>query len=193
MGQTADQLRQEIEQKREDAASKIDQIEARVTDTTQAVKDTVQDLPQMAKDTVTDTVQQVKQSINVQEQIQQRPLAALGAAIAGGFLLGGIMRGGGGQSGGGQYAGMSQGGMASGIRSAAESSGLDETISGLSGALMGMLTERVRSTVEQSFPQIAERMQQQSGQTGAGSGEPSLAVPAARGRAAAHSGGQASG
>ncbi|MDP9363699.1 MAG: hypothetical protein M3Q10_05645, partial [Chloroflexota bacterium] len=97
MGQTADQLRQEIEQKRGDAASKIDQIESRVQDTV----GTVQELPQMAKETVSDTVDQVKtsvqnsvQNIDLSGQIQQRPLAALGAALAGGFLLGGVMGGG---------------------------------------------------------------------------------------------------
>jgi hypothetical protein len=138
MGQTADQLRQEIEQKREDAASKIDQIESRV-----------QELPQMAKDTVTETV------------------------ILGGLMGGdkGGQRGGGQHSGqyGGQHSGSQQGGMASGIRGAAKSAGLDDALSNASAALMGMLTERVSSIVEESFPQLAERMKAQSGSSRNGS------------------------
>lgn len=173
MGPTADQLRQEIDQKRDDAASKIDQIESRVQDTTQSVKDAVQDIPQMAKETVSDTVEQVKESvqnIDFNRQIQERPLVALGAAIAGGFLLGGVMGGGGGggQSSGGQSSGGSQGGIGAGIRSAAKSSGLEDQLSGVTGALMGMVTERVRSVVQESLPQVAERMQ--PGQSSAPSG-----------------------
>ena len=198
MGQTADQLRQEIEQKREDAASKIDQIESRVTDTTQMVRDTVQDLPQMAKETVSGTVEQVKQNVqnvDLRQQIQERPLVALGAALAGGFLLGGIMGGGEGgqQHRGGQYAGMSQGGTASGLRGAVKSSGLDETINGLAGAVMGMLTERVRSTVEQNFPQIAERMPQPQSSGSSGSSQSMAGSPSRSGPAAAYPGVQASG
>jgi len=182
MGQTADQLRQEIEQKRGDAAQKIDAIESRVQDTTQMVKSTVEDTKQMVtgtvKDTVQETTEKVKQSADLGKQIEERPLVVLGAALAGGFLLGGIMGGNkGGHSGGGQSAGMSQGGMSSGLRGAVKSSGLEDELAAISGTLMGMITERVRSTVQESFPGFAERMtqhteqtRQQSGSLGAGRG-----------------------
>jgi hypothetical protein len=182
MGQTADQLRQEIESKRGDAASKIDQIEARVTDTAQQAKETVDQTVQSALGTVTetvdhareavaDTVEQVKQSIDLKKMAEERPLVALGAALVGGFVLGGLTGGGDDRNRGGgqhyqspqgqsyQYGG-SQAGRASGFRGAAQQSGLDETISLISGTLMGMITERLRLTVKESFPEFEARMRQ---------------------------------
>ncbi len=183
MGQTADQLRQEIDQKRDDAGEKIDQIESRVQDTAQA-----------AKDTVTDTVEQVKQSIDIQKQIAERPLVALGAALVGGFVLGGLMGGGkdSQQHGGGQYAGASPGGTRSGLRGAAKESGLEETLTSMMTALTGMLSERLRSTVDETFPGFAEKMnlpsgqqsaglekrQQMAGQSGSSTGSPATSFPA---------------
>lgn len=195
MGQTADQLRQEIEAKREDAASKIDQIEARVTDTAQMARDTVTGTVDQVKGTVTDTVDQVKQSvqnIDVRKLAEERPLAALGAALAGGFVLGGLLRGGGGGQGGhpNQYPGLQTGGL----RGVAKSSGLDDTIAALSGTLMGMLAERVRSTVEQNFPEFHQRMQQHTEQqaTRGGQGQSGwFATPPAAGPSGA--GGQTAG
>ena len=106
MGQTADQLRQEIEHKREDAAAKIDRIEAKVQDLPNLAKDTVmstvdQSLNQ-ARTTVEEKVGQMKEQADVRGQIDQRPLAALGVAFAGGYLLGKIF-GGDKQSGGSGY------------------------------------------------------------------------------------------
>jgi len=178
MGQTADQLRQEIEMKRGDAASKIDEIESRVSDTAQMArstveqaKETVTDTVEEVKGTVTDTVEQVKSSVqnfDYQQQIQERPLAVLGAALAGGFLLGGLLGGGDKQQGGGQgqyqpYGGYA-GGRASGLRGAMQSSGLDSQISAIGGTLMGIVSERVRSTVEQNFPEFNEKLRQHSEQ-----------------------------
>ena len=185
MGQTADQLRQEIDAKREDAASKIDQIEARVTDTAQQAKETVDQTVQNAlgtvtktvdhaRDAVSGTVDQVKQAIDLKKMAEERPLLALGAALVGGFLLGGLTggddrhrSGSGGQQ--DQYGGNGgstghQGGRASGLRGAAQQSGLDETIAVIGGTLMGMVSERLRSTVKESFPEFEDRMRQHSEQ-----------------------------
>ena len=131
-------------------------------------RDTVTETVQQAKGAVTETVQQVKQNVDVRQQVEERPLVALGAALLGGFLLGGIVGSDkdGGQRGGGQYAGMSHGSSTSGIRGAAKRSGLDDTLATMSGALMGMLTERLRSIVDQSFPEFSEKMRQHSGQGG---------------------------
>lgn len=91
MGQTADQLRQEIANKRDDAAAKIDRIEAKVQDLPNVAKDTVKETVDQslnqARASVEEKVGQVKQQVNVQGQIEERPLAVLGAAFAGGFLL----------------------------------------------------------------------------------------------------------
>jgi ElaB/YqjD/DUF883 family membrane-anchored ribosome-binding protein len=158
MGQTADQLRQEIDQKRDAAGEKIDQIESRVQDTAQA-----------AKDTVTDTIEQVKQSVDIRQQIEERPLVALGAALVGGFVLGGLVGGDkGDQQHAGQYAGGSPGGSRSGLRNAAKESGLEETLSSMMTALTGMFGERIRSAVDESFPGFAEKMKGSGGQQSSG-------------------------
>ena len=216
MGQTADQLRQEVEQKREDAAQKIDAIETRVQETAQMARDTVDETVQKARDTVTETVDTVKQSFDIRRQAEERPLVALGAALLGGFLLGNLAGGDDkGRHRGGQHAGMQYGGMSSGIRGGGKSSGLDDTLSALSGAVMGIVTDRMRSIVAESFPELADKMRQRgawgeqasggsfasgrassssvrSGST-AGAAEPSPAVTDTRGRPTPYFGGETTG
>jgi len=108
MGQTADQLRQEIEHKRDDAAAKIGQIEARVQDIPNLARATVkgsvdqsigqvresvdQSLSQ-ARVAVEAKVEKLKEQTDIQGQVGQRPLAALGVAFAGGYLLGKVLGG----------------------------------------------------------------------------------------------------
>ena len=186
MGQSADQLRQEIEQKRDDAAQKIDAIEMRVQDTVQQARDTVQDTVQQARDTVVgtvdQTVQKAKESFDLRRQVEEKPLVALGAALVGGFVLGGILGDDDRRS--SSYEGSSAdlprsatrtGGVRTGIRNAARESGLDDTIQNLTAAFMGSLTERLRSTVQESFPALADKLppahdggQRQSLQAGSG-------------------------
>ena len=156
MGQTADQLRQDIEHKRDDAAAKIDAIETQFEDTARRVQD---------------TAKRVKENVDLRQQIQERPLVALGAALVGGFVLGGIL--GGEQKGGqpSQHAGEQHGGgarprgVASGIKEAAKRSGLEDTVSSVTAAVMGMATDKIKSTVDQTFPGFGQKMQaaQQAG------------------------------
>lgn len=92
MGKTSDQLREEIAAKRDDAAGKIDLIEAKVQDlpslAKDSVKETVDQQLAQARGIVQDKVGQVKQQIDVPTQVSERPLAALGVAFAGGYLIG---------------------------------------------------------------------------------------------------------
>lgn len=108
MGQTSDQLRQEIAAKRDDAAAKIDQIEARVQElpnlaketvrgtvdaSIQQAKDTVDQSLTQAREAVVDKVGTMKQQADLTTKIDERPLAALGIAFAGGYLLGKVLGG----------------------------------------------------------------------------------------------------
>lgn len=65
MGQTADQLRQELDQKRRDLTRDVDRIE-----------------------------EKVKSTFDLNSQVQQNPLLATGLAVLGGFLVGNIVGGG---------------------------------------------------------------------------------------------------
>src|SRR3712207_3387874 len=65
MGQTADQLRQELDRKRHDLTRDVDRIE-----------------------------EKVKSTFDLNSQVQQNPLLAAGLAVAGGFLLGNLVGGG---------------------------------------------------------------------------------------------------
>jgi len=172
MGQSSDQIRQEIDQKRADAGDKIDQLQNQVQGTTEQVRDQVQEsveqVVDQVKGTVDDTVQQVKQSVDFHKQVEERPLVMLGAALLGGFLLGGMTGG----SGGGNHQhqtghasmsshdqGFMQGSAASGIRTALHKSGLEETISSAAAALMGSVTDQLKDTLDRNFPGFADKMQ----------------------------------
>jgi ElaB/YqjD/DUF883 family membrane-anchored ribosome-binding protein len=176
MGQSSDQIRQEIDQNRNSAAEKIDQLKDQVQGTADNVRGQVQDTAEQVVDqvkgTVDQTVESVKQNVqnmDFKQQIEERPLVALGAALLGGFLLGGMMGGGGqhGQGGSSRQefssgtpvgASQSGGGVASGIRSAVQRSGLEDTISNAAAALMGSVTEQLKGTLDQSFPGFAGKM-----------------------------------
>jgi ElaB/YqjD/DUF883 family membrane-anchored ribosome-binding protein len=160
MGQTADQLRQEVDQKRDDAAQKIDQIQAKVDGATQQVKDTVDDAKQ-----------QVKDAFDLRKQIEENPLLALGAALAGGFILGGVLgdddrddhrypRDDGGPRTAPYRPQSSSSGVRDSIRKAAKSTGLEDTLNTMVASFMGALGDRVRAIGEEAFPNL---MPQQGG------------------------------
>jgi ElaB/YqjD/DUF883 family membrane-anchored ribosome-binding protein len=169
MGETADQLRQEVDQKREDAAEKIDQIQAKVEGATQQVKDTVDDAKQ-----------QVKETFDLRKQIEEKPLLALGAALAGGFILGGVL--GDGDHDDRRYPRYDEGprqmpyrppassGIMDNVRKAAKNTGLDDTLNTMVASFMGSLGARVKAIGEEAFPglmsQTAGRDQQRSSNRG---------------------------
>lgn len=185
MGQSADQLRQEIEQKREDAAQKIEQIESRVTDTVQLARTTVDDTVMKARDTVEETVQKAKESVDFRRQIEEKPLLALGAALLGGFALGGMLGGDKGSHRSGYRAthiedstraneasmgSQSQSGLRGNIQQAARSSGLEDMLANGTTALMTSLTERLKATLDETFPGFSEKLQQQTRGSSSGTG-----------------------
>jgi hypothetical protein len=152
MGQTADQLRQEVDQKRDDAAQKIDQIQAKVDGATQQVKATVDDAKQQVKDT-----------FDLRKQIEEKPLLALGAALAGGFVLGGIT--GDDDRDEPRYPRYDEGprtmpyrpqssssGIMDNVRKAAKSTGLEDTLNTMVASFLGNLGERVKAISEEAFP-----------------------------------------
>lgn len=175
MGQSPDQIRQEIDQKRTDAADKIDQLQNQVQGTTEHVRDQVQEsveqVVDQVKGSVDETVQQVKQSMDFQKQIEERPLVMLGVAMVGGFLLGG-MGGGNHQQQTGHASTSSHdqrfihGAAAGGIRTALQKSGLEETISNAAAALMGSVTDQLKGTLDRNFPGFADKMQTAHGKSG---------------------------
>ncbi len=185
MGQSADQLRQEIEQKREDAAQKIEQIESQVTDTVHQARTTVDETVMKARDTVEGTVQKAKESVDLRRQVEEKPLLALGAALLGGFALGGMLGGdkGGHQSGSrsthiegssrayeASMGAQSQSGLRGNIQQAAKSSGLEDMLANGTTALMNSLTERLKATLDETFPGFAEKLEQQTRGSSSGTG-----------------------
>lgn len=152
MGESADQLRQEVERTREDASDKINQIEAKVQD----------------------TAQQVKENFDFRRQVEERPLVALGAALIGGFVLGGMT--GGDDSGERRVEGQrtpvygsqshrQSSGIMHGIKQAAKSSGFEETLTNMAAAFMGTATEKLKTAADQNLPGFAQKFQsaQQAG------------------------------
>jgi hypothetical protein len=119
MGETPDQLRQEVDRKREDAGQKVDALEQRMTETVQRVRDGVTETTEQVRATVQDSVEgvqqavgqtaqqvteqvkattqqvteQVKENFNLRRQIEERPLVMLGAALLGGFVIGSVTGG----------------------------------------------------------------------------------------------------
>lgn len=164
MGESSGEIRQQIEQSRSDAADKIDQLQDQVQNTASQMRDQAQDTVEQMRDqvkgTVDDTVQTVKENLDVRQQIQERPLLALGAAFIGGFVLGSRSSGDGGSSQQGREgsSGYHPSSTESGLRSVVHESGLDETIANAAAALIGSFTDQMKSTLDRNFPGFAEKM-----------------------------------
>jgi ElaB/YqjD/DUF883 family membrane-anchored ribosome-binding protein len=176
MGQSADQIRREIDHSRGAAAEKIDVFQAQVQGTAQDVRDSVQGTTEKViddlKGTVDETVTSVKESMDLRHQIEQRPLMSLGIALVGGFLVGGMTGGGdkhkprnysyqqpsSNRTGG--YSGSSSqpGAVTQGIRSAVQKTGLEDTISDAAVALIGSVTDQLKSTLDKNFPGFSDKM-----------------------------------
>lgn len=150
MGETTDQLRQQVDQKREDASQKIDQIEQQVMSKAQNIETKV-----------SDTAQQVKAQMDWRHQVEERPLMAVGAALVGGMLLGGIV-GKGNQSQSSQQIGghaNQGGGMTDTVRKAAKESGLENAVENFANAAFGMIGERMREMTDRTFPGMLDKVQ----------------------------------
>jgi hypothetical protein len=179
MGQSADQIRREIDQSRGDAAAKIDQLQSQVQGTAQEVRDSVQGTTDKVVDdlkgTVDETVESVKQSLDLRHQIEQRPLLSLGLALVGGFVVGGMTGGGGGGQQQSQHRSYQYpdsgsttgyapthrepGPMSQGIRSAVKQTGLEDTLSAAAAALIGSVTDQLKTTLNQNLPGFADKME----------------------------------
>jgi hypothetical protein len=180
MGQSSDQIRGEIDQKRADAAEKIDQLQnqvqgtaddmrTQVQDTADQVKETAEQIVEGAKATVDETVESIKENMDLRQQIEERPLVALGVALVGGFLLGGMS----GNGGGHHHAPSpsmgsngSTGFVGTNLRSALRQSGLDEMIENAGAAMLGTVTDQLKGVLDRNFPGMADKMQTAQRQPG---------------------------
>jgi hypothetical protein len=187
MGESADQLREEIEMKRQDASGKIEQIEQKVTGTADQVRGQV--------DQVRD---QVKQTFDWRKQVDERPLAALGAAFIGGVVLSNVLGGDDDddrrqqhrrqhRSDRGRYsfntvqygeqgsspsvapavAGL---GVMGAVRKAAKTSGLEDTLNNMTTSFMSTLAERAKEVADRNFPGMADKLDNATKQANVGAG-----------------------
>ena len=181
MGESTDQIRQEIDHSRQSAADKIDQLQGQVQgaadglrtnvqETTEGLVTGVQDAAGQVREQVSgvvdDTIQAVKQNVDVKHMIEERPLLALGAALVGGFVLGGLTSGG--DDGQHQYQGTGTSTHASGgsgsqlgssLRAAIQKTGIEDTISSAAAAFVGNLGDQLKETLDRNMPGFADKMQ----------------------------------
>jgi hypothetical protein len=137
MGETTDQLRDQVDQTRDDASRTIQEIEDRVSSATQQVKD----------------------QLDWRHQVQQRPLMSVGLAVIGGMVLGGLTgshdshapTNGNGASYGHEH----RGGIGDALRGAAKSSGFDDAVHDVANAALGSFGARLRSMAAENFPSLA--------------------------------------
>jgi len=154
MGETADQIRRQVDQKRDDASQKIDQIEQKVMGTAQQIEGKV-----------TETADQVKSQMNWRYQVEEHPLMSVGVAMVGGMMLGNMMGKDDHQYRSSPDVHVSQqsmhqgGGMGESIRKAARNSGLDNTVQNFASAAFGMIGERMREMTERTFPGMLDKVQ----------------------------------
>lgn len=167
MGETADQIRRQVDQKRDDASQKIDQIEQKVVGKAQEIEGKV-----------TDTADQVKTQMNWRYQVEEHPLMSVGVAMVGGMVLGSMM----GKDDHHQNRDVHVtqqethrgGGITESIKKAARTSGLDDSVQNFAGAAFGMLGERMRDMTERTFPGMLDKVQSaadrvsEAGRTGSG-------------------------
>lgn len=175
MGQSSDELRQEIDQHRHDAERKINDLQQSVQGTADDLKhqaqDTANEVREQVQGSVEDMARNVTENVDIDRFIQERPLVSLGVALIGGFVVGGLLDGDrdsgsssrassytgehGGISGGGSSAGSDLGGT---IRKAIKSSGLEDTFNNAAAAMMGSVTEQLKQTMDRNMPGFANKM-----------------------------------
>jgi hypothetical protein len=138
MGETTDELRQAVDNKRDDAAQKIDQIEQRVGE----------------------TANHMKESLDWRRQVEEKPLVAVGAAFFGGMMLGGVLGGGNGHDQQPkqppQWQSAAAGaGLGGAIRKAAKSSGLEDSFNEMTSNLFSTISDRMKQMTSEKFPSLA--------------------------------------
>ncbi len=152
MGPTASELREELDQHRDDAAGRLAELENRVQAVTQTARSEVEETTDQIRSQVEDARDQIKQTFDIKYQLRENPLIAAGAGIVAGFLLGGGLSsgGGGGSRQSGQRSSSSVGGhLQASLRQSAKSSGLSDTLSSAGSALVSELTKSVKGAVGQ--------------------------------------------
>lgn len=152
MGPTASQIREELDHHREDAASRLTEIENRVQNVTSEARSEVDETKEQIRSQVEDAKEQVKQTFDVKYQLQQNPLIAVGGGLLLGFLVGGGLSGGGGGGGhhSGQRSSSSVGGhLQASLMQSGKSSGLSDTLSSAGSALLAEVTKSVKGAVGQ--------------------------------------------
>jgi len=147
MGETTDQLREQVDQARDDATDKIMQLERQVTD----------------------AADHVKEQFDWRRQVNDHPLAAVGAAFAGGAFLGSMTSGGGQQqqhvsyptpTGNGQSSSGSSakaGGLGGLIRKAAKNAGLEAKIEAYAQDLFTSLGKRIGEMKDEAVAGITSQ------------------------------------
>ena len=146
MGPTASQIREELDQHREDAADRLAELENRVGSATE-----------QARTQVEETTQQIRQGLDIKHQLKENPLIGVGGGLLVGFLLGGgLSGGGGGQHGpsGHRSSGVS-GHLQATLMQSAKSSGLSDTVSAAGSALMAEVTKTIKGATGQSGQESA--------------------------------------
>jgi ElaB/YqjD/DUF883 family membrane-anchored ribosome-binding protein len=88
MDQGTDTVRKDIDATRDSMTVKMEQIEAKV-------RGTVDDVRTSVDSTVENVKENIKQTLNLQDQVNERPLVMVGGSILAGFLLGALIGGGG--------------------------------------------------------------------------------------------------
>lgn len=146
MGPTASQIREELDQHRDDAAARLAEIENRVQNVTSEARSEVEETKEQIRSQVEDAKEQVKQTFDLKYQLKENPLIAVGGGLLAGFLLGGGLSGGGGHS--SRRSSSSVGGhLQASLMQSAKSSGLSDTLSSAGSALLSEVTKSVKGVV----------------------------------------------
>ncbi len=155
MGPTASQIRQELDDHRDDAAGRLAELENRVTAVTEQARTEVEETTDQIRSQVEDAKEQVKQTFDLKYQLKENPLVAVGGGLLLGFLLGGGLSGGGGGNGSGGNRGSAPksndlgGHLRASLMQSAKSSGLSDTVSAGGSALVSEVTKSVKGAIGQ--------------------------------------------
>lgn len=174
MGQSSDAIREEIDHYRQDATDKINQLEGQVQGTAEDLRSeavsAASDVREQVNATVSDTVESVKENVNIEQMVRDRPLVSLGAALIAGFVAGGVIGGGDDRSGARSStssssgfeprSGSAGGGMGDTLRDMFRKSGLEETVSNATAALVGSVTDQFKQVVDQNVQGFSQKMEE---------------------------------